>query len=80
VVNVGAPEMLVLLLIFVGTILPLWGIIDAALRPDDVWARANQNKLVWILLQIFLGPLGAVAYFAAIRPKLKAAAAAPSAV
>jgi hypothetical protein len=51
-------------------VFPIWGIIDAALRPDDVWARANQSKVVWILVQIFLWTLGALIYFIAIRPKL----------
>jgi hypothetical protein len=71
--NIGAPELLVLIVIFLFAVVPVWGIIDAALRPDDVWARASQNKVVWLLLQIFLGALGTLIYFAAIRPKLKAA-------
>jgi nitrate/nitrite transporter NarK len=74
VVNLGAPELLIVLTMFVLVVFPIWGIIDAALRPDDVWARANQNKVVWILVQIFLSTLGALIYFLAIRPKLAAAA------
>ncbi len=47
---------------------------DAAMRPDDVWAAAGQNKIVWVLVEIFLWTPGAAIYFLAIRPKLKAVA------
>lgn len=69
--NIGLGELLILSAVL--WILPIVGIIDAALRPDDVWARAIQNKLVWIIVQIFLSVLGTLAYFIAVRPKLKAA-------
>ncbi|MGQ0434503.1 MAG: hypothetical protein ACT452_19115 [Microthrixaceae bacterium] len=72
--NLGGPELIIILLMFVFAVFPIWGIIDAALRPDDAWARANQNKVVWILVLIFLWTLGALIYFLAIRPKLAAAA------
>ena len=65
--------MLILIVMLLFVVLPIWGVIDAAVRPDDVWAGASQSKVVWILLQIFLGALGALVYFAAIRPKLVAA-------
>ncbi len=70
--NIGLGELLILSAVL--WILPIVGIIDAALRPDDVWARANQNKLVWIVVQIFLSVIGTLAYFIAVRPKLKAVA------
>lgn len=69
--NLGGPELLIMLVVFAFAVFPIWGIVDAALRPDNVWTRANQNKVVWILLQFFLGILGAIVYFAAIRPKLR---------
>lgn len=74
--NVGAPEMLTLIVIGGMFVLPIWGIIDAAVRSDADWARASQNKVVWVLVQIFLSGLGALVYLSVIRPKLKAAAAA----
>jgi hypothetical protein len=52
--------------------LPIAGVIDAALIPDSVWIDANQSKIVWIIVQIFLGIFGAVVYFVAVRPKLTA--------
>lgn len=64
----GPTELLILLVLFV---LPVWGIIDAAIRPDAAWAAAGQSKVVWVLVQIFLWVIGSAVYFVAIRPKLK---------
>jgi hypothetical protein len=75
--GLGAPELLILIFLLFTMVLPIWGIIDAAVRPDAVWAAAGQNKIVWVLVQIFLWTLGAVIYFAAIRPKLVAATTRP---
>ena len=71
--GLGAPEILILLMLLFGFVLPIWGIVDAATKPDHVWAAAGQSKVLWIILQIVLGTLGAIIYFAAIRPKLVAA-------
>jgi heme/copper-type cytochrome/quinol oxidase subunit 2 len=67
----GGFELFILLFILLFVALPIAGVIDAALTPDSVWADANQNKIVWIIVQIFLGLFGAIAYFVAVRPKLK---------
>jgi hypothetical protein len=78
--GLGAPEILIiLLLIFMLALsaLPIWGIVDAASRPDAVWAATDQNKILWIVLQVVLWTLGAIIYFAAIRPKLVAATTPP---
>jgi quinol-cytochrome oxidoreductase complex cytochrome b subunit len=75
--GLGAPELLILIFILSAMVLPIWGIIDAAVRPDAVWAATGQNKIVWVLVQIVLSTLGAVIYFAAIRPKLVAATTRP---
>lgn len=66
----GGPELIILLVVMVLVVVPIWGVIDAAMRPDDVWAAAKQSKVVWILVQLFLGIIGAAIYFMAIRPKL----------
>ena len=68
----GGIESFFLLFVLLFMVVPIIGIIDAALIPDSAWVNANQNKIVWIVVQIFLGIFGAVAYFVAIRPKLKA--------
>jgi len=48
----------------------IWGIVDAATRADDQWARASQNKILWVVLQVVLGFIGTLIYVFAIRPKL----------
>jgi hypothetical protein len=70
--GLGAPELITILIVLAFTVVPVWGIVDAAVRPDSVWAAAEQNKIVWVLIQVFLWTLGAAVYFVAIRPKLKA--------
>jgi predicted membrane channel-forming protein YqfA (hemolysin III family) len=75
-VNVpGGPELLIILLVlFFVVVVPVWGIVDAAVRPDSEWQRAEQSKIVWVLVQVFLWTIGAVVYFIAIRPKLRRSA------
>ena len=70
--GVGAPELLIILVVFLLTALPIWGIMDAALHPDQAWTAADQNKLVWIVVQVVLWTIGTVAYLIIVRPKLKA--------
>src|ERR687892_720634 len=66
----GPIELVFIAFILFNFIFPIWGIIDAAVRPDAVWAATGQNKIVWVLVQIFLWTIGAIIYFVAIRPKL----------
>jgi len=68
------PVELVFILVALGAtvVLPIWGLVDAAMRPDAVWAASGQSKVVWLILQVLLWTLGAVIYFIAIRPKLVA--------
>lgn len=73
--GLGAPELIILFVLLMFMVFPVWGIVDAATKPDSTWAAAEQNKIVWVLIQIFLGALGTAIYFLAIRPKLKAVAA-----
>jgi uncharacterized membrane protein len=51
----------------------LWGLIDAARRPDTAYQAAGQNKVLWIVLCVVLGALGSLIYLLAIRPKVAAA-------
>ena len=78
--NLGPTELLLftLLIIPLALVFPIWGIIDAAGRPDSAWARAEQNKTLWIVLQavgmlVCFGWILAVVYLFAIRPKVKQA-------
>jgi hypothetical protein len=68
-VNIGALELALLVLVA----LPIWGIIDAAVLPDSDWEAASQNKVVWVLVMLFLSILGTIVYALAIRPQVRAA-------
>ncbi|MEX2458272.1 MAG: PLD nuclease N-terminal domain-containing protein [Actinomycetota bacterium] len=53
----------------------IWAVIDAATKPDSAWQAADQSKIVWILVALFVPIAGALAYLIAIRPKVRAAGA-----
>lgn len=79
--GLGWTEMLVLGVL--GAVIPVVGAVDAALVPDQAWAAAGQNKLVWVILQIagtflLLGLPITLIYLFAIRPKVKAQARPPA--
>lgn len=64
--------------VFVLLALPIWGVVDAMIRPDHHWQVAGRKRKVWVGLQAAGAPLGvglvaSTAYFAVIRPKLNAA-------
>jgi hypothetical protein len=75
---VGAPELFVILIVCLIPVGFLWGIIDAAMRPDWAFKAARQSKGLWIGLivgtwVIALGWLLGWVYVLAIRPKVKRA-------
>lgn len=51
--------------------LVVWGALDAATTPGRVWEAADQEKIVWVLVILFLPLFGAIAYFVSVRPKLR---------
>ena len=62
---------LIVVVIGVGSMaLWVWGIIDAASRPDWVFERARSSKVLWIVLIAVLGVIAAVVYLLAVRPRL----------
>lgn len=70
---------MLIVLVLVGlALVPLWGLIDALLRPDWVWQRAHQSKRAWcagLAVSLFLTIAGAIVgifYLAAIRTDLAA--------
>lgn len=70
--NLGAPE---LLIGFIPLALMIWGVADAASRPDWAWQRSGQSKALWIVLQVVglfvcLGWILSIVYLAAIRPQV----------
>jgi hypothetical protein len=73
--NLGAPELVVVLFGIVPVVLPIWGIADAASRPEWAWQQSGQNKVLWVVLQavatlLCLGWVLAIVYLAAIRPQV----------
>lgn len=53
-----------------GTVLWVWALVDSINRPDWVYQQASSSKVLWIVLVIILGSLGALIYLLAIRPRL----------
>ncbi len=53
--------------------MPAWALVDAAGWPRELWARAGLDRRRWIGLQA-APAAGPIAYFAAARPRLAAAA------
>lgn len=74
----GGPAAFYLLFIAVG-IFWLWMIIDAASRPGWAYAQARLDKVLWVVLVVFLSLVGSIIYLCAMRPKLiRAHAAGPT--
>jgi peptide/nickel transport system ATP-binding protein len=65
-------DLLVPLLIVVLIVVNIWGIVDAARKPERRWNRAGKSKALWIVLQLLLGVLGTALYLIVARPHLKA--------
>ncbi|MCP4227119.1 MAG: hypothetical protein GY773_27560 [Actinomycetia bacterium] len=49
----------------------IWSLLDALRRPDADWEQAGQNKLVWVLVLIFIGFIGSIIYLLVARPALE---------
>jgi len=74
--SVGAPELLILLLMVVPYGVIVWGIADSASRPEWAWQRSGQNKTIWVVLQVvglffcLFGFILTLVYLIAIRPQV----------
>ncbi len=69
---IGTPELFLILLfplLFVLSLIPwLWMLIDCLKRPDDKFAiGGNYAKLIWVLVIIFTGLIGALLYYFLIK-------------
>ncbi|WP_406032084.1 hypothetical protein OG801_26835 [Nocardioides sp. NBC_00163] len=63
---------IVLLLVWLAlTVWWLVMLVQALRTPDSVWAAADQSKILYVLLIIFLGWLGALLYVIIARPRLR---------
>jgi len=68
------PLMLVAIMFVVGAAylgVWIWALVDAIKVPDDAMYRAG-NKLVWVLVIVLTGALGAIIYLTVGRPSSKA--------
>lgn len=45
-------------------------LVEALRVPDQAWVQAGQNKILWVLLMVFLGVLGTILYVLIVRPAL----------
>lgn len=67
----------VFLLFFVANlVLVIWALIDAIRVPDDSMFKAG-SKLVWVIVIVFTGFIGAIVYLAVGRPSPRTRAATP---
>jgi hypothetical protein len=76
---IGPWELIVLAIGSVSLVVPIWGIIDAASRPDKQWEGIGNSKGLWIVLMelgaflcLPLGLIVSIYYLAVMRPKLEA--------
>ena len=83
--SLGVTEMLVLGVMALTVVIPIWGLIDAASRPEKQWLSCGINRVTWVLIMllgtVFCFPVGAISalyYLALIRPKLDAVDGTPS--
>jgi hypothetical protein len=63
-----------ILLLLVWLALTVWWLVmlvQALRTPDSVWAAADQSKILYVLVMIFLGWLGALLYVVIARPRLR---------
>ena len=74
---IGSSEIgLLLLLMALGWGLMVWGLADAAGRPQSAWTAAEENKTLWVALQAIalVVPFGFVipiVYLVSIRPRVR---------
>jgi magnesium-transporting ATPase (P-type) len=52
----------------------VWGIVDAAKRPEAEWARIGQSKALWLVLMVIVGIPATLVYVFWPRRKFKALA------
>ncbi len=68
---IGSMELLLILpFVIFGFVLWLWMLIDCLKRPDDRFAiGGDYAKLIWVLVIIFVGFIGALIYYFLIKRK-----------
>jgi LPXTG-motif cell wall-anchored protein len=61
-------ELLILLVVLPGIAFWIWMLIDCAMQEPDT----GNTKIVWVIIIVLAGFIGAVIYFFARRPQRKA--------
>jgi hypothetical protein len=57
-------------LAFVAFVFWVWGLVDAAKRPDEAWTVTGQSKVLWILFMVVGGAIVTLVYVFWPRPLL----------
>jgi hypothetical protein len=65
---VGFLFLMFFLISLAGLAVWIWALIDCIQVPDDTLYESG-NKLVWVLIIVFLSLIGAILYFAIGRPR-----------
>lgn len=80
VAEIFGPDLLVTVLVLGSSVVGIWAIVDAAMKPDAAWKAAGKSKVAWIVtlvvcmfLFLIVGGIVGVVYLTAIRPKVAAA-------
>ena len=63
----GLVELFVLLVVVLGAAFWVWMIVDSATKESD----EGNTRLVWVIIIVFSGCIGAAFYFFARRPQRK---------
>ena len=76
----GAPELLILLVILMFLVIPIAAAIDAGGRPDWAFERVGTNKALWVALPLIgavlcgiVGLIAGIMWFASYRAQVIAA-------
>jgi len=70
--DIGALGVLIFLMAFPLFIFHIWALISVLRTPQDVWAAAGQNQLLWGIVVLFLSLIGPILYLVIARPQLVA--------
>jgi phospholipase D-like protein len=65
--NIGLAEILIIVIAVGGFVLWIAALVDAIKVPEDSLYRAG-NKLVWVLVIVLTGFIGALIYYAVGKP------------
>lgn len=71
--DIGLLGVLVFLMALPLFIFHIWALVDVLRTPQDVWAAAGQNQMLWGIVVLFLSLIGPVLYLIIARPLLLAA-------